>query len=52
MTSLWASAYKLIKPLIQPPLVKPVFNIESVDWDNLITLDFETYYSSEYTLRK
>lgn len=30
----------------------PVFEPTEVDWDHLVSLDFETYYDAEYTLSK
>jgi hypothetical protein len=31
---------------------RPEFEAASIDWDHLVTLDFETYYDDEYTLKK
>ena len=30
----------------------PTFETEVIDWDYLVTLDFETYYDADYTLSK
>ena len=32
--------------------LKPTFPQAIIDWDHLVTLDFETYYDDEYTLSK
>ena len=32
--------------------LKPKFDLPKIDWDRLVTLDFETYYDSDYTLKK
>lgn len=32
--------------------VVPTFETEVVDWDRLVVLDFETFYSDDYTLKK
>lgn len=45
----WSSA---IKKKQNAPVVRPAVNTEIVDWDRLVSLDFETYYDDEYTLRK
>jgi len=45
----WKDAIKRPKPVIVP---KPVITPYEVDWKNLISLDFETYYDEEYTLKK
>lgn len=31
---------------------RPSFSTESVDWDRLVSIDFETYYDEDYTLNK
>lgn len=55
----WASAVKerpigaktkprpVIQPVYRPPVERAV-----VDWDRLVSLDFETYYDTDYTLSK
>lgn len=52
----WTSAIKERRPAKQTepsgPIAPPVFETEPVDWDRLVTLDFETYYDDDYTLRK
>lgn len=48
-----ASMLKLAKkPAPSAPAIKIEFDIEKIDWDKLVTLDFETYYDSDYTLSK
>lgn len=47
----WKSALaKSTKPVVQ--FARPQFNPHSVDWAKLVTVDFETYFDSDYTLRK
>lgn len=31
---------------------RPVFRVKDVDYDRLVSIDFETYYDDDYTLRK
>ena len=45
----WKEAVKRPEPVIVP---KPVITPYTVDWKNLISLDFETYYDEDYTLHK
>lgn len=45
----WASA---IKEKPKSAVVLPAFETETVDWSRLVTLDFETYYDTDYTLSK
>lgn len=47
----WGSSFR--KPAA-PTYVAPAATIEPdpVDWDRLVTLDFETYYDDDYTLKK
>lgn len=52
--SAWASAYKQ-SPRPQPiysGFKRPAFPAHNVDWSRLVSLDFETYYDDEYTLKK
>jgi len=47
----WASAVKT--KAAPKALAKAVeFNLAEIDWDRLVTLDFETYYDQDYTLKK
>lgn len=49
----WASAVKE-RPAakVAPPPKAVAFPTDPVDWDRLVTLDFETYYDIDYTLGK
>lgn len=56
----WGSAVKerpttktstSIKPAVYT-FSKPTFEIEQLDWSRLVSLDFETYFDDDYTLRK
>ena len=54
----WASAIR--KPAARPSKVaaaarivsRPQIETADVDWDRLVSLDFETYYDTDYTLSK
>ena len=54
----WASAIR--KPAARPHKVaaaarivsRPQIETADVDWDRLVSLDFETYYDTDYTLSK
>ena len=51
----WGSAIKKKSTAAAPSITNVVgakYELAKVDWDRLVTLDFETYYDSEYTLRK
>lgn len=53
--SAWSNAVSAVAKQAQTkvqPFVAQTFETEVVDWDRLVTLDFETFYSSDYTLRK
>lgn len=49
----WSSALKKT-PVSQVTSAawRPEFETPKVDWDHLVTLDFESYYDDEYTLSK
>lgn len=51
----WTSAYKKAAKAVAPkpaaPTAKPI-EVEQVDWDRLVSLDFETFYDTHYTLSK
>ena len=47
----WASAVRKPKPAAAPKTAAPP-DIRDVDWNKLVTVDFETYYDSDYTLSK
>ena len=47
----WSKALKAsIKP--QLSFARPKITPEAVDWDRVVTVDFETYYDAHYTLKK
>lgn len=53
----WASAVRAPTKRAAPPpppteLFFPAITPAAVDWDRLVSLDFETYYDTEYTLKK
>lgn len=53
----WASAVRAPTKRAAPPpppveLFFPTITPANVDWDRLVSLDFETYYDTEYTLKK
>jgi len=52
----WASAVKTrptkVAKAVQAPVGRPAFPIEQIDWDRLVSLDFETKYDEDYTLSK
>src|SRR5438067_12141274 len=59
----WNSAVKAAPAVAAPPKLKPKFDHSKIlntpmtalhrpDWERLVTLDFETYYDMDYTLRK
>ena len=50
----WTSAIKKAQASFAAPKIVPLAPIlpEAVDWGRLVSLDFETYYDSEYTLSK
>lgn len=58
----WASAVSRTKPAVRKPagvfnprptaIYRPVIVPEAIDWARLVSLDFETYYDTEYTLSK
>ena len=45
----WSSAVK--KPAVVEPVVAPP-ELAVIDWNRVVTLDFETYYDQNYTLKK
>lgn len=46
----WGGALKKAQPVVEytPVQIVP----DATDWERLVTLDFETYYDDEYTLKK
>ena len=48
----WASAIKkTAQPVIQAARAV-AYELAQIDWDRLVTLDFETYFDQDYTLKK
>lgn len=48
----WGSALKKVaQPVIQAARAVQ-FELAQIDWDRLVTLDFETFFDSDYTLKK
>jgi len=45
----WSSAIKKVE---QAPFLRPSFEKHRVDWDRLVSVDFETYFDDAYTLKK
>lgn len=57
----WVNAVRVVKGDPTPRIAniqvlakakRPAFNLKNVDWDNLVVLDFETYFDADYTLKK
>jgi hypothetical protein len=49
----WASAVKTpVAQAAKQVFSRPSFPTEQIDWDHLVSLDFETYYDADYTLTK
>ena len=51
----WGSAIKKKSTAAAPSITNVVgakYELAKVDWDRLVTLDFETYYDQDYTLKK
>lgn len=50
----WASAIRRVgtAAAVQAAFARPSFPTEKVDWDRLVSIDFETYYDDDYTLSK
>ena len=54
----WSSAVRAsrAKPKAEPQVFRPIYappiEREKVDWDRLVSLDFETFFSADYTLTK
>ena len=48
----WSSAIKkTAQPVVQAARAVQ-FELAQIDWDRLVTLDFETYFDQDYTLKK
>ncbi len=49
----WKSILKNSKPAAAPAeFARPAITTEKVDWDRVVTVDFETYFDTHYTLKK
>ena len=48
----WHSAIRKIKYEAAASFIRPEFATAVVDWNRLVTVDFETYYDVDYTLSK
>ena len=48
----WSTALAHVAPRETQPNWRPAFQPGRVHWKQLVTLDFETYYDDDYTLRK
>ena len=53
----WASAIRKTTPRVKPAVsaqaaFAPAIVPADIDWDRLVSLDFETYYDADYTLSK
>jgi DNA polymerase len=52
----WVSATKKTRKIAEAlvPKLAPTFSFKpaEIDWDRLVTLDFETFYDTDYTLKK
>lgn len=49
----WQTALrKVAKVLNTGEFAPPIFPLKEVDWDRLVSIDFETYYDADYTLKK
>lgn len=46
----WASAIK--RAPVEAPVARATFPPAAVDWSKLVTLDFESYFDADYTLKK
>ena len=52
MDALRAEAVQAVIARLNPGQVRPHFERKNVDWDRLVSIDFETYYDDDYTLSK
>lgn len=48
----WQSTLRAVTERIKPGFVGPIFKRKEVEWDRLVTIDFETYFDDDYTLKK
>lgn len=52
LDALRADAQRAVLARLNPDQVRPHFARKDVDWDRLVSIDFETYYDDDYTLKK
>lgn len=49
----WQSAFRKVTQTLAPDIfIGPQITPKEVDWDRLVSIDFETYYDQDYTLSK
>lgn len=48
----WASALRNVFVPERPRFTGPIIPQKIIDWDRLVSLDFESYFDDEYTLKK
>jgi DNA polymerase len=48
----WKTAIRKATQYIVPEFARPIFRSKDVDWDRLVSIDFETFYDDDYTLLK
>jgi DNA polymerase family A len=48
----WQSALRAVNQRLKPDWAGAIFRPKEIDWDRLVSLDFETYWDEEYTLKK
>ena len=46
------AAADLRKPMTSSEFTKPTFTPHTIDWAHMVSLDFETYWDANYTLKK
>lgn len=47
-----AEATRAVIARLHPESIRPSFQRKDIDWDRLVSIDFETYYDADYTLKK
>jgi DNA polymerase I-like protein with 3'-5' exonuclease and polymerase domains len=52
MKSWQAEMAQRVTARLAPDIIRPHFQAYDVDWERLVTIDFETYYADDYTLSK
>jgi DNA polymerase I-like protein with 3'-5' exonuclease and polymerase domains len=48
----WQSALRKVTEQLLPEFRRPTYTLKEVDYDRLVTIDFETYFDIDYTLSK